>query len=166
MIDRAVLTAELKRLVLRIEDDLRARAATVADIDATIAAQWEEARTANRTRRDAGPWRETLPTQVAVGWVRGSVFIRLSEDHARAKFLADAMTSIPGVSLLFPVETNMVFIQWTGGPDANQLSTTLRERGILTLPGQGRTMRLVTHLDAPRTLIESHLPTFREALKA
>lgn len=91
---------------------------------------------------------------------------RLSEDHANARFLAEAMTAIPGVSLLFPVETNMVFIQWSKGPDANHLSATLREKGILTLPGAGRTMRLVTHLDAPRKLIESYLPAFRDALKA
>lgn len=91
---------------------------------------------------------------------------RLTEDHATARFLADALTSIRGVSLLFPVQTNMVFIQWNNGPTADQLSTTLREKGILTLPGQGRSMRLVTHLDAPRSLIESHLPTFRQALSA
>lgn len=91
---------------------------------------------------------------------------RLPEDHATARFLAEAMTAIPGVSLLFPVETNMVFIQWKSGPTSDQLSTHLREKGILTLPGQGRTMRLVTHLDAPRSLIESHLAMFRQALTA
>jgi threonine aldolase len=91
---------------------------------------------------------------------------RLTEDHASARFLADALTRLPGVSPLFPVETNMVFIQWQSGPDASTLSMRLREKGVLTLPGQGRTMRLVTHLDAPRTLIESSIPTFSEALRA
>ncbi|HYD01908.1 MAG TPA: GntG family PLP-dependent aldolase [Phycisphaerales bacterium] len=91
---------------------------------------------------------------------------RLQEDHAAARFLADALTVIPGVSLLYPVETNMVFIQWSGGPDSATLSARLRGHGVLTLPGQGRTMRLVTHLDAPRTLIETGLPAFREALRA
>lgn len=91
---------------------------------------------------------------------------RLPEDHANARFLAEELCAIKGVSLLYPVQTNMLFIQWTSGPTSDQFSTQLRERNILTLPGQGRTMRLVTHLDAPRALIESNLPTFRELLKA
>lgn len=90
---------------------------------------------------------------------------RLSEDHASARFLAERLCAITGVSLLHPVETNMVFIQWRQGPDAATLSNRLRERGILTLPGAGRTMRLVTHLDAPRPLIEAHLPAFADALR-
>jgi threonine aldolase len=91
---------------------------------------------------------------------------RLGEDHANARYLAEQLCAIKGVSLLYPVQTNMLFIQWSNGPTADQLSAQLREQGILTLPGQGRTMRLVTHLDAPRTLIESNLQTFRELLRA
>lgn len=91
---------------------------------------------------------------------------RLPDDHATARFLAEALGAIPGVSILFPVETNMVYIQWASGPAASDLSSRLREKGVLTLPGPGRSMRLVTHLDAPRSLVESCLPAFREALKA
>jgi threonine aldolase len=91
---------------------------------------------------------------------------RLHEDHANAKYLAEQLTAIKGVTLLYPVETNMLFIQWKDGPTSDQLSTRLRERGILTLgSGGSRTMRLVTHLDAPRKLIDANLKVFEEAIK-
>jgi threonine aldolase len=91
---------------------------------------------------------------------------RLGEDHANAKYLAEQLTAIKGVSLLYPVETNMLFIQWKDGPTSDALSNRLRERNILTLGGgASRSMRLVTHLDAPRQLIEANLSAFQEALR-
>ena len=108
MIDRAVLTAELKRLVLRTEDDLRARAAAVAEIEQIITTEWEQARLAQRTRLDAGPWRESLLTQVAVGWVLGSVFVRFCEDNG---LLPTPLLSGPGERLKQAVDRQTLFFR-------------------------------------------------------
>ncbi len=82
MINRPLLTAELQRLVRRVEDDLRDRATVVSEIDEKIVSEWERARLDHRTRLDAGPWREGLLTQVAVAWVLGTVFVRFCEDNS------------------------------------------------------------------------------------
>ncbi|HEX6790852.1 MAG TPA: GntG family PLP-dependent aldolase [Candidatus Krumholzibacteria bacterium] len=73
---------------------------------------------------------------------------RLRDDHKNAKRLASFVEQVPGLSLAFPVETNILVIavdpaHWM--PDA--LLGALRERGVLAVPfGAGR-IRMVTHLD-------------------
>ncbi|HHV21225.1 MAG TPA: hypothetical protein GXZ30_06790, partial [Propionibacterium sp.] len=75
------LTAELKKLVLRVEDDLRIR---LAD-DPAVDARWrEEHRGALKAGRTAGAWetfRDDKITQVAVSWVLTTVFVRFCEDN-------------------------------------------------------------------------------------
>jgi hypothetical protein len=81
MIDPQTLTAELARQVTRLEDDLRRRAETVAEVGAVVEAEWRRAHDAGRTAHDLATWAETLLTQVAVGWVLGMTFLRFCEDN-------------------------------------------------------------------------------------
>jgi threonine aldolase len=80
---------------------------------------------------------------------------RMRDDHANATRLASSIEQVPGLSLAFPVETNIVVVavdpkHWT--PEA--LLGALRERGVLAVPfGAGR-IRMVTHLDVSRDDIE------------
>ena len=73
---------------------------------------------------------------------------RLRDDHVHAKRLASFLEGVPGVSLLFPVETNIVVARldekaWT----VETFLAALRERGVLAVAfGAGR-VRMVTHLD-------------------
>lgn len=75
------LTAELKKLVLRVEDDLRARLSE----EPTVDAQWrDEHRGALKAGRTAGAWetyRDDRITQVAVSWVLTTAFVRFCEDN-------------------------------------------------------------------------------------
>jgi hypothetical protein len=87
------LTAELARQVTRLEDDLRTRAGAVPDVAAIVEAEWQRAHTAGRTAHDLATWRESLLTQVAVGWVLGTTFLRFCEDTG---LLPDPVLTGPG----------------------------------------------------------------------
>ena len=80
---------------------------------------------------------------------------RLKEDHRNAQRLVSFIEKVPGLSLAFPVETNIVVIavdpaHWT----SDALLGGLRERGVLAVPfGAGR-IRMVTHLDVSADDVE------------
>jgi threonine aldolase len=81
---------------------------------------------------------------------------RLRDDHANAKRLASFVENVPGLSIAFPVETNIVVVavdpmRW---PATDALLGALRECGVLAVPfGAGR-IRMVTHLDVSSDDIE------------
>lgn len=72
---------------------------------------------------------------------------RLGEDHRRAQQIAQALQSIPGLSLLYPVDTNMVFVQVDPPERAKAWITWMKDRGILFLEVEPGVVRIVTHLD-------------------
>jgi threonine aldolase len=80
---------------------------------------------------------------------------RLRADHRHAKRLARHVEQVPGLTLAFPVETNIVVVDvnpahWT----TDALLGALRERGVLAVPfGAGR-IRMVTHLDVSADDVE------------
>src|SRR5688572_6351876 len=80
---------------------------------------------------------------------------RMRDDHQNAKQLASYIEQVPGLSLAFAVETNIVVVavetrHWT----TDALLGALRERGVLAVPfGAGR-IRMVTHLDVTAADIE------------
>lgn len=87
MIDATQLTSDLKRLVVHIEDDLRARV-DGADPDLREAgaeerwrASYDDALKARRTSSTWSQWRDDQVTQAAVSWVLATVFIRFCEDN-------------------------------------------------------------------------------------
>ncbi|ALU39040.1 DNA methylase [Kocuria flava] len=75
------LTADLQKLVLEVEDDLRAR----LEADPERSRDWhEEHRQAMRARRTAmawTTWRDDRIVQAAVSWVLTTVFARFAEDN-------------------------------------------------------------------------------------
>jgi threonine aldolase len=73
---------------------------------------------------------------------------RLAEDHARARRIGQAVEEIPGLRLLFPVDTNIViFSVAENGPDAAAAVEALAKEGVLALAIAPRRIRMVTHLD-------------------
>jgi threonine aldolase len=91
---------------------------------------------------------------------------RLSEDHAHAKMLAQALAELPKVSLnAAEVETNIVIfdVEATGRP-ASAIATHLEQEGV-RVSVVGRTkLRAVTHLDVSRQHIERAIEVFRRVL--
>ncbi|MFN8216624.1 MAG: GntG family PLP-dependent aldolase [Solirubrobacterales bacterium] len=76
---------------------------------------------------------------------------RLREDHANARFLADALAQIEGVQIEpEKVETNLVFFDVA---DGDALIAGLAAAGV-EMSNEGSRVRAVTHLDVDRAGIE------------
>lgn len=91
MIDATLLTADLKKLVLEVEDDLRARV-DGPDVDLRedgALERWRDeyaaAQGAGRTAWTWTQWRDDRVTQAAVAWVLTTVFVRFCEDNTLLK---------------------------------------------------------------------------------
>ena len=73
------LTTALQRHVLVLEEDLRTRVESSAE----VAGRWHaEHNEALARRRTAATWRDDRVTQAAVAWVLATVFVRFCEDNA------------------------------------------------------------------------------------
>ncbi|HYX91175.1 MAG TPA: low-specificity L-threonine aldolase [Myxococcaceae bacterium] len=89
---------------------------------------------------------------------------RLAEDHRSARLLAEGLSQISGVEIdVSRVETNMVFAAFA--ESAVETCERLRAVGVLANPegSAPRTVRFVTHLDAPPAHIEEALGRMRHA---
>jgi hypothetical protein len=80
MIDPKRLLADLKRLHVRLKDDLRHYHATSAARDATEA-EWQEAFSTKRTAETFPTFFEAAVDQAAVHWILAAAFIRFLEDN-------------------------------------------------------------------------------------
>jgi threonine aldolase len=80
---------------------------------------------------------------------------RMRDDHRNARKLESVVEKIDGLSIDFPVETNIVVFRVDpAAHSAEQLLGRLRERGVLAVPfGTGR-IRMVTHLDVSADDVE------------
>lgn len=77
---------------------------------------------------------------------------RLPEDHANAKYLAEGFAQIPGIEVVYPVETNLVYIDVSGtGLTAQQVVAQLDPVGVrLGAFYDERKLRAVTHYEITR----------------
>ena len=72
---------------------------------------------------------------------------RLSEDHRRAKELGQQLAALSWVSVVEPVETNIVIFSVQATINENLVQDYLKQKGIaISSMGHGK-LRLVTHLD-------------------
>ena len=77
--------------------------------------------------------------------------VRLREDHANARLLAEALSNMEGVAIdLDAIETNIVIFRLTGPTTAKDLVARLKARGILASTVGSDAIRLVTHNDVSR----------------
>lgn len=81
-VQSAALVADLKALVLRLEDDLRVRVETLPEVKAAWQTEHRRAAAADRTASTWTAWRDDRVTQAAVAWVLTTVFVRFCEDNA------------------------------------------------------------------------------------
>ena len=88
---------------------------------------------------------------------------KLQQDHDNAKYLANALNQLVGVSVnLEHVETNMVFATFAEKVDITELVATLKAKNILL--SAGNPMRLVTHLDINQAGIDRFIQTLSNIL--
>ncbi len=91
--------------------------------------------------------------------------LRLAEDHANARRLAQGLAQIPTV-VIDPdsVETNIVWFDVKGRLSAADAAVALRDHGVL-IGGYGQSrMRAVTHLDVTTADIDKALGALRQVL--
>ncbi|MFM9959995.1 MAG: BREX-2 system adenine-specific DNA-methyltransferase PglX [Planctomycetaceae bacterium] len=83
MIDRAALLSDLQKLLQRLEPDLleRSESADVPEVGMTLRAEYDRAKTAERTAQNYEDWRTDAITQAAAAWVLSCVFVRFLEDN-------------------------------------------------------------------------------------
>jgi threonine aldolase len=88
---------------------------------------------------------------------------RLTEDHRRARALADALADVPGVRVV-PVEprTNIVLVEV---PDAAGMVAQMKERGVLALARNDREVRFVTHRGIDDDAIETTIDVVTARLR-
>jgi threonine aldolase len=88
--------------------------------------------------------------------------LRLHEDHANARLLADGLAAIDGVAVS-PVQTNIVIFEISGlGIDTRVFSAALKERNIIANGVNTSLMRMVTHYDVSAAMCADAVAAVRE----
>jgi threonine aldolase len=91
---------------------------------------------------------------------------RLCEDHLNARFLAEGLARIPGISIdPRKVVTNIVIFDVSGtGRPSPEISARLKQNGVLINGVNARQMRAVTHYDVTRADCAQALETLASAV--
>lgn len=132
-----------------------------APVGSVLAGSAEFIRRAHRWRKVAGGGMRQAGMLAAAGlYALEHNIARLAEDHARARRLAEGLAQLPGIEIVQPPQTNMVFLR-VPGIDTTELACRLRERGVVISPAP--VLRLVTHLDVNDDGIERTIKAFAEA---
>jgi threonine aldolase len=120
-----------------------------APVGALLAASAALVAKGRRVRKQLGGGMRQAGILAAAGIVAIETMVeRLAEDHANARLLGEALRRVEGATVK-PVETNIV-IAVLEGRSAPEAVSALRERGLLGLAMDARTLRLTTHKDVSR----------------
>jgi threonine aldolase len=122
-------------------------------VGSLIAGHREDIARAVRARRMFGGAMRQSGILAAAGlWALEHNLLRLDEDHANARLLAERLAGLRGVSLdLETVQSNIVIFRMEeGAPDAATVVARAQELGVLVSAFGVRTVRAVTHLDVSR----------------
>ncbi len=88
---------------------------------------------------------------------------RLKVDHEHASMLAEAVSRTRGLRMAFPAETNIVIFDVDAAlGTAAQVCERLKAAGVWCLPFGPQRVRMVTHLDVSREMIERACEAVRE----
>jgi len=88
---------------------------------------------------------------------------RLADDHGNARFLAEALAAVPGLSVdLDRVHSNIVMVEVAGEGRAARLVEQAGARGVLFFTVGPTRLRLVTHLDVDRAACGRAVDVIRE----
>lgn len=111
---RDTLTPELRAEVLGLEDDLRARVASLPEVQSAWQGEYDAARAAERTAATWEAWVDERVTLAAVAWVLTTVFVRFCEDNALVK-----PVWISGPRIREAIEAQQQFLRETARTNAD-----------------------------------------------
>jgi len=125
---------------------------------------------ARRARKQPGGGMRQAGILAAAGIVALERMVdRLSEDHARARRLADGLQALPAISLeQDPPPSNMVYLKLDpkAAITTGDLIQTLGKEGIKLIAGDEYRMRLVVHYWIDDAAIDRTIDGFAQALAA
>jgi hypothetical protein len=151
VINAPQLLADLTKLLKRLEADLLQRIEEVPELKASLQAEWQAARDADRCAETFETWADQVITQAGVHWLLSCVFIRFIEDNQLVDrpWLGGTPESGPnGNRLALARDRHEAYFQaHPSESDREYLLAAFRDAG--TLPG------LRTFFDA------AHNPAFR-----
>jgi hypothetical protein len=81
MINARRLLDDLKRVLKRLEDDLRQRVRSVEAVQIALQREYVAAKEAGRAAEAFEVWREGMLTQAGAAWLLSGVFVRFLEDN-------------------------------------------------------------------------------------
>ena len=84
---------------------------------------------------------------------------RLADDHQHAKEIAAALGKKDFIGKIIPVETNIVIFEVTGSYSPEQFCATLKKQDILCLSISKTQVRMVTHLDFTKEMLNKLVAT-------
>jgi len=87
---------------------------------------------------------------------------RLSEDHDHAKEIAAAIAKKSFITMVLPVETNIIIFELKEGVTATELVSKLKEYNILGYAISPNRVRLVVHLDITKEMIKKTIEAFNQ----
>jgi threonine aldolase len=87
---------------------------------------------------------------------------RLSEDHAHARQIAAAIEKKGFVTLVLPVETNIIIFELDNSISAPALVAKLKEFSILGYAISPNRVRLVVHLDISKEMVTKTIEVFNQ----
>ncbi len=108
MINAKHLLDDLKRMLKRLEDDLRQRAASVEAMQTALQHEYAAAKAAGRAGEASEVWREGMLTQAGAAWLVSGVFVRFLEDNG---LVDEALLSGPGERREQASERQMQYFQ-------------------------------------------------------
>jgi len=93
--------------------------------------------------------------------------LRLGEDHANARWMAEQLAAMPGVSVdPSKVETNILIFDVSGTPlSAVEFAARMEERGVRMIAFGPKLVRIVTHYDAPIAACEIAVEKMKDMLR-
>lgn len=86
---------------------------------------------------------------------------RLTDDHAHARMLAAALSELPWVGGIRPVQTNIVIFDLAPPLTPAVFLEFLKKNGIVASAFGPQTIRFVTHLDVSREMVERVVEVLR-----
>jgi threonine aldolase len=117
-----------------------------APVGTVLAGSKEFIKEAHRYRKMLGGGMRQAGILAAAGIIAVETMIdRLAEDHVRARFIAEEIAKLPGLSVdLASVQTNMIYFNVAGAPE---FAARMKDEGVLCNVLYGDAIRLVTHYE-------------------
>lgn len=161
--DVRVLTAPVDSVMFCLSKGLG------APVGSILAGTNEFIRKARKNRKVLGGGLRQAGILAAAGIVALEQMVdRLAEDHAHARFLAEELANIPGLTIdpaAFP--TNILICSVAKlGISAARFSALLAQHGVLANPVSATELRFVTHKDVTKAQIKTAISIVNQIVKA